>query len=449
MNGIDNTVGIIGGGASGIGVAKALTEVGLDYEVLEAAGGLGGNWRPDGPASKMYDSVHLISSKRNTQFADFPMPEAYPHYPSHRQMYAYLMTVADRFDVAAHTRFGATVEHAYPESDHWVCRLADGTLRRYANLVVCNGLLRTPIVPRIEGRFDGLQIHSGDYRSSDVFRGKRVLVVGGGNSGCDIAADAALHAAQAFHSTRRGYHYMPKFVDGRPTQEWLMDIAPGFSDPAAYWKHVGEVFKLAGFRGEDYGLPEPDHRIDEAHPIMNSQVLYQIGHGRLKPKPDIRCLAGNTVEFADGSSEAIDVILWATGFRMDLSFLDAEHFDAGTEVDRLFLRMAPQRHDNLLFVGYLNTPSGLGNVLNIAARFIAAHICARKAGTTNWQRFLQMKQQPDRLDLGQGRFMATDRHRYEVDLWKYIRAVNFVTGKLRDGIDTSVPQASADAPVPA
>lgn len=281
-------------------------------------------------------------------------------------------------------------------------------------------------------------MHSGDYRSADQFRGKRVLVVGGGNSGCDIAVDAALNADAAFHSTRRGYHYMPKFVDGRPTQEWLMDIAPQFTDAQAYWDHVSAVFKLAGFDGTDFGLPAPDHRIDAAHPIMNSQVLYHIGHGDLAPaghpphrRPHRR--------IHRRQPEQIDLILWATGFRTDLSFFDPADFDARADLDRLFLRMVPQRHDNLLFVGYLNTPSGLGNVLNITARFVAACLSARIAGSDNFRRLQQLKQQPERLDLGQGRFMDTDRHRYEVDLWKYIRAVNFVTGKLLDGAAQPAP----------
>ncbi len=445
MTNFDHTVGIIGGGASGIGVAKALSEAGLDYEVLEASGGLGGNWQPEGPASKMYASVHLISSRRNTQFSDLPMPDSYPHYPRHSQMYAYLMSVAERYAVAAHTRFDTRVLHARPDGGGWRCELADGSVRRYAHLVVANGLLRIPLVPKFDGHFDGESVHSGDYRSADQFRGKRVLVVGGGNSGCDIAVDAALNADAAFHSTRRGYHYMPKFVDGRPTQEWLMDIAPKFTDAQAYWDHVAAVFKLAGFDGTDFGLPAPDHRIDAAHPIMNSQVLYHIGHGDLAPKPDIRRIDGRTVEFTDGSREQIDLILWATGFRTDLSFFDAADFDARADLDRLFLRMVPQRHDNLLFVGYLNTPSGLGNVLNITARFVAACLSARIAGSDNFRRLQQMKQQPERLDLGQGRFMGTDRHRYEVDLWKYIRAVNFVTGKLLDGAAQRAPAEALPA----
>lgn len=431
MNGIDRTVGIIGGGAAGIGVAKALTEAGIDYEILESGTRLGGNWQPDGAASKMYESVHLISSKRNTQFSDIPMPQDYSNYPRHDLVYRYLLSVAKSFEAERHTRFGAKVSAARPEGQSWVCETEDGVTRRYAHLVVCNGLLRKPLFPHVPGAFEGISLHSGEYKSADVFRGKRVLVVGGGNSGCDIAVDAALNGKKAFHSTRRGYYYMPKFIDGKPTQEWLMAQAPSFPDAKNYWEHVRSVFKLAGYDGTDYGLREPDHEIDEAHPIMNSQVLYHIGHGDLTPKSDIVRLLGRDVEFADGSCEPIDVIVWATGFGLDLSFLDKAHFDVDAEFDSLFLRMVPRQYDNLIFVGYLNTPSGLGNVLNIKARFVASYIQAQSVRSENWDRFQMLKQQPGLLDLGHARFMRTERHRFEVDLWKYIRAVNYVTGKLR------------------
>lgn len=431
MKPYDRTIGIIGGGASGIGVAKAFAEIGADYEILEATQRLGGNWQPNGPASKMYESVHLISSKRNTQFSDFPMPKYYPDYPSHSLMHAYLMSIVQHFGIDRQARLGASVVRVCHDENGWECHLENGEVRRYRVLVVCNGLLRKPIIPDFPGEFHGDSIHSANYKSAQQFRGRRALVVGGGNSGCDIAVDAALNATAAFHSTRRGYHYMPKFISGQPTQEWLMDQAPKFADSRAYWEHVQSTFKLAGFDGEDFGLPRPTHGIDQAHPILNSQVLYHIGHGDLVPKPNVERLCGTHVRFDDGTQEEIDLIVWATGFSTDLSFFADSGFDLDKEFDRLFLRILPQRYDDLLFVGYLNTPSGLGNLLNITARFVAAYTQAYLARSSAWQMLSQLKLNPDGVDLGQHRFMATARHRFEVDLWKYLRAVNFVSGKLK------------------
>ncbi|MCU1723768.1 flavin-containing monooxygenase [Pseudomonas sp. 5P_5.1_Bac1] len=425
------TIAIIGAGASGLGVAKALREAGVNFEIIEATARFGGNWQPDGPASKMYASVHLISSRRNTQFADFPMPADYPDYPRHNQVFAYLTQLAEHYQLAAHTRFNTRVTHMAKDRQGWQLTFADGSQSRYAVVVVCNGLLGVPKIPAYPGTFSGPSLHARDYRSAEQLRGKRVLVVGGGNSGCDIAVDAAQTASRALHSTRRGYHYMPKFIDGQPTQEWLMDQAPKFSDEDAYWAHVERSFKFAGFDGRDYGLPAPDHGIRECHPILNSQVLYYIGHGDLHAKPDISRFDGQQVHFSDGSVETIDLIVWATGYGIDLPFLPQEVFDWKREFDGLFMRMLPAEHDDLMFVGYLNTPSGIGNLANMTGRFIAACIQARAADSPAWRQLQQIKLAPERLDLGQQRFMQTQRHAHEVDLWKFIRTLNFLTARLQ------------------
>lgn len=425
------TIAIIGAGASGLGVAKALGEVGLAFEIIEATARFGGNWQPDGPASKMYEAVHLISSKRNTQFADFPMPEHYPDYPRHTQVFDYLTQLAEHCQLQQHTRFNTRVTHMDKTADGWLLSFDDGRQARYEAVVVCNGLLGTPKVPQYPGTFSGQALHASAYRSSAQFRGKRVLVVGGGNSGCDIAVDAAQTASLALHSTRRGYHYMPKFIDGQPTQEWLMDQAPKFADEDEYWAHVERSFKFAGYDGRDYGLPAPDHGIRECHPILNSQILYYIGHGDVQAKPDISHFDGQQVHFCDASVATIDLIVWATGYVIDLPFLPLQTFDWQRDFDSLFLRMLPAEHDDLVFVGYLNTPSGIGNLANMTGRFVAAYLQARALRSPAWHTVQQIKRQPQLLDLGQQRFMQTQRHAHEVDLWKFIRAVNFLTARLQ------------------
>ena len=424
---VATSVGIIGGGASGIGVARALRESGHDFTIIEATDRLGGNWQPSGPASKMYHSAHLISSKKNTQFSDVPMPDDYPAYPSHSLMFDYLESVAGKSRLQEKTRFNTIVVDMLKTNDGWRLQYADGSTNEFEIVVVCNGLLRTPIIPSLPGNFSGLSIHSGEYRSAEIFRGKRVLVVGGGNSGCDIAVDAAQCAEQVFHSTRRGYHYMPKFLNGKPTQEWLMEEAPKFATSNEYWAHVRASFKFAGFDGTDYGLPAPDHEIQECHPIMNSQILYYIGHGDIAHKPDIAGKSGRNIEFVDGSNELIDVIVWATGFSRDMPFLKNDGFGRSQQMDNLFLKVFPQKYDDLLFVGYLNTPSGIGNLANILGRLVAAYVSARQKNSPAYAVFGEMKMLPNVIDLGQSRFINTDRHKYEVDLWKYIKAVTFVT----------------------
>lgn len=427
----NSSVAVIGAGASGIGVSRALRRAGIPFEVFEATSRVGGNWQPDGPSSKMYGSAHLISSKRNTQFTDHPMPPSYPAYPRHDRFFSYLRDVADASQLIPSTRFNCAVHRAKPDGRGWRLFLENGEDRRFDVMVVCNGLLGKPILPRIAMQAGCESWHAAAYRTPSALQGKRVLVVGGGNSGCDIAVDSAQTAATVFHSTRRGYHYMPKFVDGRPTQEWLMEESPKFSDPGDYWRHVERTFKLAGFDGRDFGLPAPDHPIQACHPVMNSLVLYHIGHGDIAPKPDVVDICGDLVTFADGSTEKVDVIIWATGYRVDLPFLSRDVFDWQSELASIFLTMVPESHDNLLFVGYLNSPSGIGNLVNTMARFVTGYIEARDRNSNSWRNIRRIAKNSSSLDLGRARFMKTARHEFEVDLWKFLRAVNFITAKLQ------------------
>ncbi len=430
-------VGVIGGGACGLGIGKALRQAGIDFEIIEASSRLGGNWQPDGPASKMYASAHLISSRNNTQFTDYKMPLTYPAYPNHTLFFEYLQNLASDFNLHAAARLNTTVTNMQKTEAGWQLTFQDGTSQDYAFVVVANGLLRKPIFPTVYSDYKGESLHSSEYKNSDIFKDKRVLIVGAGNSGCDIAVDATHTAKKVFHSTRRGYHYMPKFINGLPTQEWLMAQAPNFTDSDAYWEHVQATFKMAGFDGQDYGLPEPDHKISECHPIMNSQILYYIGHGDITPKRDVEKCIGRDVYFKDGGKEEIDLIVWASGYRVDLPFLSTDLFDWQQELSSLFLRMVPKNFDDVLFVGYLNTPSGIGNIVNILSRFVVSYLNAKSQQSAAWHTFQEMKLYSNSLDLGQDRFMKTDRHSYEVDLWKYIKSINFITSKLNqtDAVD--------------
>jgi hypothetical protein len=284
--------------------------------------------------------------------------------------------------------------------------------------------MRKPVVPDVPGSFSGEVIHSSAYKSSDSFRGKRVLVVGAGNSGCDIAVDAAVTAEKTYHSTRRGYHYMPKFIHGMPTQEWLMEISPQFSSSKDYWAHVQRDFKAAGYDPVDYGLPRPDHAIYQAHPILNSLVLYYIGHGDIAPKPDLRCFDGRTVEFVDGSRVEIDLIVYSTGYEMDFDMLEPELRPSDGALE-LFLSLFHRKVDNLVFGGYFNAASGLGNLLNLGGALIAEYLAARERKSEAFRAFRRLVQGPE-PDIGRDNFIKTPRHRVETDLWKMIKVINFL-----------------------
>jgi acyl transferase domain-containing protein/cation diffusion facilitator CzcD-associated flavoprotein CzcO/enoyl-CoA hydratase/carnithine racemase/aryl carrier-like protein len=426
-------VAIIGGGPTGIGVGRELNDAGIAFDLFEAEADFGGVWNGDGACGRTYASLHLISPKFNTQVQDYPMPDDYPAYPSHAQMLAYVRAYARASGLYERTRFNAPVTRLSPEGRGWRLASGDGFSRVYDLAVVANGLQRVPLypVPAYPGSFDGETLHTRDYKSPDQIRGRRVLVIGGGNSGCDVAAEAVHHAASVIHSTRRGYHYQPKFIAGKPTPQWMMELGGKFATKAETMAYIAEVFRLAGYDGTDYGLPAPDHALDGAHPVMNSQVLHHIGHGNLTPKGDVARFAGHTVHFRDGSSKEVDTIIYATGYRRDFPFLDASLLDWKAGIPDLFLHSVPRNHDNLLFMGFINAAGGLGDGLKTQGLFVRDYARAYFGRTRGLSAFLSAKR-VDAPDLGQDHFVQSYRHLWEADLWKLLAEMRKYRDMLTD-----------------
>lgn len=417
----DFRVCVIGGGPLGVGLGRELNEGGIDFDLFETESDFGGVWNREGQSSRVYPSLHLISPKFNTQVPDYPMPDDYPVYPSHDLMLKYIRDYARWAGVYEKAIFNTSVTMMQPQGDGWLVTSSDRQERYYDLVAVCNGAQRQPRFPDppYPGYFSGEVLHSMEYKSPEQLRDKRVLVVGAGNSGCDIAVDAVHHAKAVVHSTRRGYHYYPKFIGGKPTPQWMLQLGNQFSSKDETMAYIQQVFKLAGFDGVDYGLAAPDHPIDAAHPIMNSQILYHIGHGDIQPKPDIAEFDGLKVSFVDGTSSEVDVLLYATGYNRDFPFIDPALLDWQHGLPDLFIHIAPRNWDNLFFFGFVNAAAGLGDGLRLQGQFVRSYIQAKRDNTIGFRRFIQAKH-ADKPDLGQQYFVDSYRHLWEVDFWKFI-----------------------------
>jgi cation diffusion facilitator CzcD-associated flavoprotein CzcO len=184
-----------------------LLQHGIEFEILEKHSDTGGIWDPENAGSPMYESAHFISSKTTSGFYGLPMPDDYPDYPTYRQIRDYIRAFAVEFGLYDHIVFNAHVERTKLEDEgSWTVTVAgEAEPRRYRGLICANGTTWTPNLPTYPGleTFGGEVRHANIYRDPAELRGRRVLIVGAGNSGVDIACDAARNAESSFFSVRR------------------------------------------------------------------------------------------------------------------------------------------------------------------------------------------------------------------------------------------------------
>lgn len=429
---------IIGAGSSGITAAKNLKEAGIAFDVFEREDGIGGNWYYGKPHSSVYRSTHLISSKPLTEYTDFPMPAEYPDFPSHAQVLAYFQAYVDHFGLGPSITFNTEVTRVEPvgaDAAQWdvsLRHLPDGATesRRYRGVIICNGHNWLPKYPEYPGEFTGETLHSSDYKTPDALEGKRVLVVGAGNSGCDIAAEAATHARKTFLSTRRGYYYMPKFFFGKPLDqvgERLLDLGV----PLSVRRAIGNVtYRVAVGDLSRFGAARPDHKLFETHPIVNAQLPYFIAHGDVAIKPDIRELRGSEVVFSDGSSEQIDLIVYATGFRIVFPFMDEALLNWKNGHPSLYLNVFHPTYDNLFVVGLIQPDSGQWGLEDRQARAIARFIQRQNEGSSRARRFRALKRQGQENYGGGVRYKESTRHYVEVEHHSYRKRLDAAAAQL-------------------
>lgn len=416
------TICIVGAGAAGLAAARHLASESIPFEVVEREHDVGGIWDAALPHSPVYHSTRFISSKPLTQFPDFPMPREYPDYPDHAQALDYLRAYATAFGLYRHIRFGTVVERAARlDGGGWAVTFAGGETRRYSGLVVAAGIHSAPSLPALPGRFDGDVIHSCGYKSADLFRNRRVLVVGAGNSGCDIAVEASRHAARALLSVRRGYWYIPKHAFGRPIDQ-VGELGVRLRLPLFLRRAIsGAILRAVVGRPEQYGLPRPDHRLLESHPIVNSQILPALRRGDVVPKPDLAELRGSEVLFQDGSAEPVDLMVFATGYRVSFPFLEPGDLNSGDGRPDFYLHVFHPARDDLFILGMIQPDSGVWPLMDLQARAVASYIRAAARDGDAVRAVRALKQGPP-PDLGGGiRYLRSERHRYEVEHSSYAR----------------------------
>jgi dimethylaniline monooxygenase (N-oxide forming) len=426
----DAQVCIIGAGSSGITMAQVLASRGVAFDCFEAGSGIGGNWRfgNDNEMSSAYESLHINTSRQMMEYAAYPMPETLPDYPDHRQIAQYFDDFADHFGLRDKITFRTEVTQVTPVADSadalWdvTVRSRDGAepeTRRYRQVVVANGHHWDPRWPEPSfpgsETFPGEQLHAHYYRTPEPLVGKRVLVLGIGNSACDIAVESTRVARSTDLAMRRGAHILPKYMFGMPTDH-LTD-SPLVRMPVKVQQlAMSALLRLSQGKVTDYGLPKPDHDVLHAHPTVSQDLLNRLGHGDITVRPNIDRFEGAKVFFTDGSAGEYDVVVYCTGYKVSFPFLGDQVVRAEDNHVELYRRVVDPRHPGLYFLGLIQPLGAIMPLAEAQAEWVGDLVTGVGALPSVSEMKAQIASYDEHL---RKRFVASKRHTMEVDFHAY------------------------------
>jgi cation diffusion facilitator CzcD-associated flavoprotein CzcO len=431
------TTAVIGAGISGLTAGKALSDRGLPYECFESSDDIGGNWyfrNPNG-ASSAYESLHIDTYRDSVSFRDMPMGEEYPDYPHQAQIKAYLDRYAEAFGLREAIEFKTEVERAERKpGGGWKLTLGDGSQREFDFLIVGNGHHWDPRFPDFPGSFEGETIHSHHYlgpKDPLDLHGKRVLVVGIGNSAVDITSELSRKgvAEKVFLSTRSGAWVMPKYLFGKPVGQ-IIKTSPHLPVKLQRWL-ARPIPYIASGRMEDFGLPTPNHHFLEAHPTVSSELLLRLGSGDAVAKPNVAELMGDRVRFEDDTVEEVDAIIYATGYKITFPFFDESVLSAPDNRLPLYKRIFKPGLDDLALIGFAQVIPTLFPFVELQSKLVAAYADGGWALPSEAEMEAGIEAD-DRLQ--NGGYTDRPRHTMQVDWYLYehdIRAKELPAGRKR------------------
>ncbi|GAA1867182.1 NAD(P)-binding domain-containing protein [Pseudonocardia ailaonensis] len=377
-------VAVVGAGAGGVCAAKYMIGAGFDVTVFEAGSHIGGLWVYDNDNGRpqAYRNLSIISSRRFTRFADFDFDDRTPRFPTHRDMARYLDSYAAHFGVKERIRFRTRVAQVKPafdpatEAPRWLLTTEAGEQEEFDAVLVATGHLNEPNHVAALREFGGDYRHSSTYRYADDLVGKRICVVGVGNSGVDIASDVCSVAARTVLVARSGVVIQPKVLFGVAFSDIAISLRRRWIPARLRNRLIKAVVYTAHGDLTRLGIRAPKGR---THPTLSESIVADIEYNRVAVRPGITAIDGRRVTFADGSSEEFDVLFGATGYVVSLPFVPDDVVPVrGNHVD-LYKRIFSPDWPGLCFVGMLNPLSTLNRIFEEQSRLIALHLAGRAA----------------------------------------------------------------------
>ena len=365
---------IVGAGPAGLACAACLRQADVHAMILEKAGAVGAVWR------RHYDRLHLHTDRGHSGLPGLAMPKTYPRYPARAQVVEYLERYAAILDLRP--CFGVEVRRVGRKDGAWCVETSAGSLTA-PNVIVATGFADWPYRPRWPGedRFGGDIRHSTDYRNPVPYVGKRVLVVGLGNSGGEIAFDLAEAGVAVTVAVRGPVNIVPRDLLGIPIMNVaiLLRLLPPRVAAAlsalVVRLSIGSLRRL-GLRRGDAG-PLSSVADSGRVPLLDFGTVAKIRDGSIAVRPDIRALDAGIVEFVDGRREVFDAIIAATGFRPDLRELLPRAEVTLRKGGMPRLSGAPTSEPGLYFCGFYISPTGQLREIGMEAQRIADHISKR------------------------------------------------------------------------
>jgi dimethylaniline monooxygenase (N-oxide forming) len=416
------SIGIIGAGAAGICGAKHMLEDGCDVTVYELGSHIGGMWvyQNDNGRSSAYRTLHINTARDLTNFSDLRFDSSVPPFPSHWDMARYLKQYADHFGVTKRVRFNTKVTRVAPAASYsfhkprWLIETASGESFEHDTVILATGHLTKPLeVEMFRDGFKGEYLHSHHYKQPEPFVGKRVCVVGVGNSALDIASDLAMTSPRVVMVARSNALIIPKLAFGKPFWDTIKPLYKPWVPAWVRSKALRSLVYVIQGDMASLGFPATAKRV---HATSNANIVNHIKYQRVTVKQGIERIDGRHITFSDGRTEEFDTLIAATGYLIDIDYMDPKVIEAKNNELDLYMRMVPPNWAGLYFLAFFNSDTALNWICEGQIRWIREIEMGRAALPSKREMLAEIEA---RKAWVQTHFKDTPRHTIEVEHLPY------------------------------